>query len=401
MSRKNGMARTYTASIAMLILLLFPALGKAQVSPFQGLGQVQFFDNSGAPLTSGVLYSFQAGTSTQQATFTDATGLIQNVNPITFGSGARAGIWLTTANFYKFVLCAQNDGAACAAGDILFSVDNVPGGSSGGGGGGCGSTCTSIFISSTASPATSGALRLASGDSICWRNAPGSINLCIKKDSNDLLSWDGGSLKLPEVGAPAGVAAFDILWADSTAHRLKAINNAGSAAQYVLSGNDLGLTDQVLGLHFGSTQELLSGTAPTTGQCLNFNGTNIGGTACIIGEVAIQSPTNINVTGTQNETQSAIPVVFLGSAHTLIRLGAYETLAASGCTGAGQIAFKDVTASSNVTTLNLPTNPGVGVIDSGVISFSLTAGHVFAVIISAAASGCTTFPQLKLWAVYQ
>src|SRR5207247_2083570 len=207
-------------------------------------------------LTMGVLDSYQAGTSTQQATFTDSTGTVQNPNPIPFGTGGRVQIWLTTANFYKFVLCVQNDGPSCAAGDILFTVDQIPGGLSGGGN--AGSPFIGVFISGTVSPATSGAVRVASGDSVCWRNAAGSANLCFSKDSNDLLSWTGGSLKFPEVGAPTGVASFDILWADNTAHRWKMANNGGSLVQVVGSGNDIDTTDAVTKWHFGATQVPLS-----------------------------------------------------------------------------------------------------------------------------------------------
>src|SRR6202043_2858623 len=95
--------------LAIFLLLAASAFGQT-VCPFQGLGNAQFFDNNGKPLTSGVLYSYQAGTTIQQATYTDSTGTIQNPNPITFTTGARVGIWLTSAQFYKLVLCLQNDG---------------------------------------------------------------------------------------------------------------------------------------------------------------------------------------------------------------------------------------------------------------------------------------------------
>src|SRR6266581_7046184 len=112
----------------ILLVLLFAAAGvSAQtVAPIGALGSIQFLDNSGVPLTNGVLYSYQAGTTTQQATFTDSSGTVQNTNPVAFGSGGRAQIWLSVGSFYKFVLCLQNDGPFCAAGDILFTVDQVP-----------------------------------------------------------------------------------------------------------------------------------------------------------------------------------------------------------------------------------------------------------------------------------
>ncbi len=189
MTHKHSFER-FSALFFGLLLIFCACFAHAQVtvSPIQGLGSVQFFDNNGEVLTSGVLYSFQAGTSTQQATYTDSTGTIQNPNPIPFGSGARVNIWLVSADFYKFVLCAQNDGAACAAADVLFSVDNVPGNPAGSSGG---SPFTGIFISSTINPASSGILRLATADTICWRNSAGTANLCITKNTNDILSWAG------------------------------------------------------------------------------------------------------------------------------------------------------------------------------------------------------------------
>lgn len=216
--------------IALFFLCSLPAF--SQCSPFMGVGAVQFLDNNAKPLTAGVLYSFQAGTSTQQATFTSSTCGTPNVNPISFSTGGRVQIWLTTTATYKFVLCAHNDGAACSAGDILFSIDQVPGGASSSGGG---SPFVGVFISGSSTPATAGAIRLASGDIWCFRNAANSGNLCWSKDSNDLLSWAGGSFKLPEAGAPGCVVGFDILYADSGTHRLSQCNN-GAGSTDVLVG---------------------------------------------------------------------------------------------------------------------------------------------------------------------
>ena len=214
------------AVLFTLLLLLCACFAHSQsIAPFMGLGNAQFFDNNGQALTAGVLYSYQAGTTTQQATYTDATGLTLNPNPIPFGSGARVGIWLNASNYYKFVLCLQNDGAYCAASDVLFSVDQVPGSprlvSTG-------SVFTGTFISGSTTPATSGILRLASGDAICWRNTANTANLCISKDSNDILEWAGGTLKMPEVACSGNSASFDYLCADSSTHHWKFTGNASS-----------------------------------------------------------------------------------------------------------------------------------------------------------------------------
>lgn len=199
----------------------------AQVSPLMGLGQVQFFSNSGQPLNSGVLYSFQAGTTTQQATYSDSTGMTANPDPVLLSAAGRAAIWLLSGNYYKFVLCTQNDGAACAPGDTLFTVDNVPGSSAGGGS--SGSPFVGIFISGSSMPSTAGAVRLASTDQgPCYRNAANSANICWSKNTNDLLGWGGGSLFFTEVGRPLGVAGSDLLSADSMAHRWGFSNNGGA-----------------------------------------------------------------------------------------------------------------------------------------------------------------------------
>lgn len=244
------------------------------ISPFQGLGTAQFFDNNGNLLTSGVLYSYQAGTSTQQATFTDSTGTVVNANPLPFGSGARISIWLTAGAYYKFVLCSQNDGAFCAPSDVLFSVDQVPG--SPGGSSSGSSTFTGTFISGTANPATSGLLRLATGDQICWRNTAGTANLCIFKDGSDVLGWQGGSIKFPEVTCSNTGANYDYLCADNSAHRWKMANNGGGQLQIVAAGVDINTLDQVTQLHFGASPAPL-GAVPAANQYLFWNGSQIVG----------------------------------------------------------------------------------------------------------------------------
>ena len=70
-----------------------------------GNGQ-QFFDNNGVPLSGGLIYTYQAGSSTPLATYTDVNGTIANSNPIVLDSSGRtpAEVWLTYGFNYKFVL---------------------------------------------------------------------------------------------------------------------------------------------------------------------------------------------------------------------------------------------------------------------------------------------------------
>ncbi|MDE2098329.1 MAG: hypothetical protein KGL39_13835 [Patescibacteria group bacterium] len=78
----------------------------------------KFFDNNGVPLSSGQLYSYQAGTSTLLATYIDSTGATQNANPTILNSRGEADVWIPPNTAYKFVL-------EDASNDIIWTVDNV------------------------------------------------------------------------------------------------------------------------------------------------------------------------------------------------------------------------------------------------------------------------------------
>jgi hypothetical protein len=86
-----------------------------------GNGQ-QFFDNNGVPLSGGLLYTYQAGSSTPLATYTDINATVANANPIVLNSSGRLDneIWLTYGYFYKFVL-------KTSAGTTLGTYDNLYG----------------------------------------------------------------------------------------------------------------------------------------------------------------------------------------------------------------------------------------------------------------------------------
>src|SRR5690349_6663259 len=81
----------------------------------------KFFDNNGIPLFNGKLFSYVAGTTTPQATYTDSTMGTPNTNPIIFNSRGETNIWLDPTLTYKFIL--QD-----SAGNQIWSVDNIPGG---------------------------------------------------------------------------------------------------------------------------------------------------------------------------------------------------------------------------------------------------------------------------------
>lgn len=91
------------------------------LSPVGGVG-AQFFDNNGNPLSGGKLYTYAAGTTTPQTTYTTSAGNVAHTNPIVLDSAGRVSgsseIWITAEVVYKFVLKTQND-------VILGTWDNV------------------------------------------------------------------------------------------------------------------------------------------------------------------------------------------------------------------------------------------------------------------------------------
>lgn len=76
-----------------------------------------FVDAAGEPLVGGQLYTYIAGTTTLQATYTDSTATTSNTNPIILDSRGEANVWLGGA-IYKFVL-KDADGA------LIWTVDNI------------------------------------------------------------------------------------------------------------------------------------------------------------------------------------------------------------------------------------------------------------------------------------
>jgi len=75
------------------------------LSPLAGAG-AQFFDGSGAPLAGGKIFTYTAGTTTPEATYTSISGSTPNTNPIILNAEGRTAnqIWLSDGVSYKFVL---------------------------------------------------------------------------------------------------------------------------------------------------------------------------------------------------------------------------------------------------------------------------------------------------------
>lgn len=96
------------------------------LSPY-GNGQ-QFFDDNGIPLAGGLIYTYQAGSSTPLATYTTNSGTIANSNPIVLDASGRtpAEVWLFTGYSYKFILKNADDVLIQTLDDIYPILQNAP-----------------------------------------------------------------------------------------------------------------------------------------------------------------------------------------------------------------------------------------------------------------------------------
>lgn len=110
-------------------------------------GKQQYFSSAGLPLVGGKVWTYQAGTTTPLATYTDAGGLTPNTNPVILDSRGEASIFFGTAQ-YKIAL-QDSTGAA------IWTQDNV------------GATVTQASFL-----ALSSSLSAASGDTLIGHQAP-------------------------------------------------------------------------------------------------------------------------------------------------------------------------------------------------------------------------------------
>jgi len=89
------------------------------LSPIGGAGW-QFFNNDGTVLSGGLIYTYLAGTTTPQVSYTTSAGNVAHSNPIVLNSAGRVPtgeIWLTP-NQYKFSIFT-------ATSTLISTYDNI------------------------------------------------------------------------------------------------------------------------------------------------------------------------------------------------------------------------------------------------------------------------------------
>jgi len=80
--------------------------------------KAQFFATNGDPLVGGKVYTYAAGTTTPLQTYTSASGVTANTNPVILDSRGECDLWFSTASSYKVVL-------ESATNVLQWTVDNI------------------------------------------------------------------------------------------------------------------------------------------------------------------------------------------------------------------------------------------------------------------------------------
>jgi hypothetical protein len=107
--------RFWWKSCVLLLILAQVMSAQKVVTPTP---RFQAFDDAGAPLAAGKLFSYICGTTTPKATYTSSTGAATNANPTELDGSGYADIWLTGGECYKFKLTDAYD-------VTIWTVDNV------------------------------------------------------------------------------------------------------------------------------------------------------------------------------------------------------------------------------------------------------------------------------------
>lgn len=92
----------------------------AKLTPFP---DAQVFDDNGDPLSGGFVYTYEAGTTTPKATYTDTGEGTANANPVVLDSEGRGEIWLGDGAYYLVV--------RDSLGNLVDERDDVVGDTSG------------------------------------------------------------------------------------------------------------------------------------------------------------------------------------------------------------------------------------------------------------------------------
>lgn len=87
------------------------------------VAKAKFFDNNGRPAAGYKLFTYEAGTSTKLATYTDETTGMPNSNPVVLDFRGEANVWIPPNTAYKFVFAPPTDTDPPTA--PIWTVDDI------------------------------------------------------------------------------------------------------------------------------------------------------------------------------------------------------------------------------------------------------------------------------------
>lgn len=84
----------------------------------------QAFNDDGTPLSGGLLYTYEAGTSTLKSTYADQAEEVLNTNPVELNSNGEATLFLGNGS-YKFILNEPDDSPPAIPDNIRWTQDDI------------------------------------------------------------------------------------------------------------------------------------------------------------------------------------------------------------------------------------------------------------------------------------
>ncbi len=263
----DKLSRLLFAAILVLCACFAHAQTPVILAPYP---QLQFFDQTGTPLSFGCVFTYQTNSVTPLATYTDYTGTTLNSNPVILSAGGSANIWLAAGESYAFRVKSAG-GSNCANGTTLYTVNGLGGGTS--------TVTTVVPYSPTPAFPVSGQNQLfqitltgnASAQAMTFVGIvpPSFVTFQITQDGSGghLWSWPTNSIGGATVSAAANsITQQTFLWNGTVAI-------AVGPATYDFGGTSSG---------FGVTALYDFNLTPLSTVCTDVNSQLVSGSACAI-----------------------------------------------------------------------------------------------------------------------
>ena len=281
-----------------------------QLSPAPVL---RVWDNAGNLAVGGSVYTYQAGTSTPIATYTDYTGSVQNTNPIVLNSRGETDIWLDPSKSYKFV-------AYDASGNLLWSQDQITA-----------PVPTSSMPGATGSGRSIRASTTSAGTSVTYYGDEFIVETANNVQYRVPLTYNSLNLQINTVGAggmdngtaPAnGYVSIYVIYNPSTGATALLAQSGGSS-----QGSNGNLTYYGNYLPAGYTATALIGVWPTNGSSQLVQGAQFDRTM-YPAKMSVLASSSLSVSTTSLSIASAVPPN---------AISVFGTVFFSSVTGTGQL----------------------------------------------------------------